>query len=203
MTALTLGTFNTLDGKGTVTPFADVILLTEAIPNKVRAQLAATHDVYVCRFQRDLIIAISNRLKQENVRPHYRLVHPGIAKVTPHRGEFWLTLRLEGVETAVEDGHWINASFPPYRRGEATFRRLMWRRHQRIALRIIRRHKRKGRVVLAGGDLNVIRGVKGYGGVLNEVGDHFDRLGSSARLSDTAVLSRMGSDHNRLKATVR
>jgi hypothetical protein len=199
---LTVGTHNLHDHTGTPTPFADVILFTEAIHSEVRDELATTHNVYVCRFQRDLVIAISKRLKQERVKRHYRLVHPGVAKVTPHRGEFWLTLRLEGVETAVQVGHWINAAHPPYRRGEATFRRAMWRRHQRISLRIIRRHKRKGRVVLAGGDLNTPHGVKGYAGVLNEVGDHYDRLGSTVRLRDLVVMSRMGSDHPRLRARV-
>jgi hypothetical protein len=199
---LTVGTHNLHDETGHPTPFADVILFTEAIHSEVRDELATTHDVYVCWQQRDLIIAISKRLKQERVNRHYRLVHPGVAKVTPHRGEFWLTLRLEGVETAVQVGHWINAAHPPYRRGEAGFRRAMWRRHQRIALRIIRRHKRKGRVVLAGGDLNTPHGVKGYAGVLHEVGDHFDRLGSTVRLRDLVVMSRMGSDHPRLRARV-
>jgi hypothetical protein len=199
---LTLGTHNLHDHTGTATPFADVILFTEAIHSEVRDELATTHTVYVCRFQRDLVIAIAKRLEQENVREHYRLVHPGVAKVTPHRGEFWLTLRLGDVETAVQAGHWINAAHPPYRRGEKWFRRAMWRRHQRISQRIIRRHKRKGRVVLAGGDLNTPRGVSGYAGVLNEVGDHFDRLGSSVRLRDLEVMSRMGSDHPRLRARV-
>lgn len=200
---LTLGTFNTLDGKGQVVDFADILLLTEAIPRKVRHELRETHDVYVCRWQRDLIIAIRKTLAVERVRTHYRLVHPGIAKVTPHRGEFWLTLTLEGEPTAIQVGHWINAAFPPYRRGEARFRRAMWRRHQRIALRIIGRHIRKGRTVYAGGDLNTIPGVLGYRGVLREVGSHFDRLGSTRELPVAQRLSRMGSDHHRLKASVR
>lgn len=199
---LTVGTHNLHDHTGTPTPFADVLIFTEAIHSEVRDELGTTHNVYVCRYQRDLVIAISKRLKTADVREHYRLVHPGVAKVTPHRGEFWLTLRLQGDPTAIQAGHWINAAFPPYRRGEATFRRLMWRRHQRISLRIIRRHIRNGRKVIAGGDLNTPRGIKGYAGVLHEVGDHFDRLGSTRLLRAPAVMSRMGSDHPRLKATV-
>lgn len=197
----TLGTFNTLDGKGTVVPFADVLLLTEAIPRKVRAELRATHDVYVCRFQRDLIIAIRKTLSQEKVRPHYRLVHPGLAKVTPHRGTFWLTLLLEGRPTTILVEHRINAAFPPFKRGERWFRPRMWRKHTRVTLRIIARHRRKRRQVLVGGDVNTPRGVKGYPG-LHEVGDHFDRLASSRPLRDLQVMSRMGSDHPRLRARV-
>lgn len=198
----TLGTFNTLDGKGKVVPFADVLLLTEAIPRKVRHELRETHDVYVCRFQRDLIIAIRKTLSQERVRTHYRLIHPGIAKVTPHRGTFWLSLVLNGKPTAIVVEHRINAAFPPFRRGERWYRPRMWRRHTRVSLRIIERHKRKGRVVYGGGDLNVPRTISGYQGALHEVGDHFDRLGSTRRLRDLEVLSRMGSDHPRLRARV-
>lgn len=197
--SLTLGTFNTWDGKGEVVPFADVLLLTEAIPAKVRHELRATHDVYVCRFQKSLIIAIRKTLSQERVRAHYRLVHPGIAKVTPHRGTFWLTLRLNGRPTAIVVEHRINAAFPPFKRGERFYRPRMWRRHTKVTMRIIARHKRLGRRVLAGGDVNTPHGVKGYPG-LHEVGDHFDRLASSTPLRDLEVLSRMGSDHPRLRA---
>lgn len=198
---LTLATHNLLDGKAPATPMADVVLFTEAIPRKVRHELRETHDVYVCRFQKSLVIAIRKTLSQENVRTHYRLVHPGIAKVTPHRGTFWLTLRLNGQPTAIVVEHRINAAFPPYRRGEGRFRRAMWRRHTRVTLRVIARHRRKHRIVLAGGDVNTPHGVKGYSG-LHEVGDHFDRLASSRPLRDLETLSRMGSDHPRLRARV-
>lgn len=199
--SLTLGTHNTLDGAAPATPFADVVLLTEAIPAKVRDELATTHDVYVCRFQKDLVIAIRRTLTQERVKSHYRLVHPGVAKVTPHRGTFWLTLRLNGQPTAIVVEHRINAAFPPFKRGEPWFRRAMWRRHTRISLRIIARQRRKFRHVLCGGDTNTPRGIKGYPG-LHEVGDHFDRLASTRPLRDLVVMSRMGSDHPRLRARV-
>lgn len=198
----TLGTFNTLDGKGTLTDFADLILITEGIPKKVRAELRDTHDVYVCRWQRDLAIAVRKTMGQERVRTHYRLVHPGIAKVTPHRGTFWLTLLLNGVPTAIVVEHRINAAFPPFKRGERWYRPRMWRLHTKVSLRIIERHKRKGRAVMAGGDVNTPRTISGYQGTLHEVGDHFDRLGSTRPLTDAQVMSRMGSDHNRLRATV-
>lgn len=198
---LTLGTHNLHDETGTPTPFADVILFTEAMRSEVRDELGATHDVYVCRWQRDLIIAIRKTLTQEQVRTHYRLVHPGVAKITPHRGTFWLTLRLHGQPTAIVVEHRINAAFPPYRRGERWLRPRWWKKHTRVTLRIIARHRRKHRHVLAGGDVNTPRGVKGYPG-LNEVGDHFDRLASTRPLRDLVVMSRMGSDHPRLRARV-
>lgn len=200
--SLTLGTYNTLDGKGTVLPFADVLLLTEAYAPKARRELRRTHNLYVCRWQKDLVIAIRKTLSQERVRPHYRLVHPGLAKVTPHRGTFWLTLNLAGVPTAVVVEHRINAAFPPFKRGERWFRPRMWRAHRWVTLRVVRRSKRKGRDVYAGGDPNAIRGIKAYRGELNEVGDHFDRLASSRPLRDLQVMSRMGSDHPRLRARV-
>jgi hypothetical protein len=199
--SLTLGTHNLHDETGHPTPFADVILFTEAIHSEVRDELATTHDVYVCWQQRDLIIAVSKRLEQGRVKRHYRLVHPGVAKVTPHRGTFWLTLRLNGQPCAIVVEHRINAAFPPFKRGEPWFRRAMWRRHTRVTLRIIARHRRKFRHVLCGGDVNTPRGVKGYPG-LHEVGDHYDRLASTRPLRDLVVMSRMGSDHPRLRARV-
>lgn len=195
-----LGTHNTLDGAAVASPFADVLLFTEAIPSKVRVELRDSHDVYVCRFQRDLIIAIRKTLAVEHVREHYRLVHPGIAKVTPHRGTYWLTLLLEGRPTAILVEHRINAAFPPFKRGERVYRPAMWRLHTKVSLRIIAR-LRHGRRVLAGGDVNTPRGVAGYPG-LHEVGDHFDRLASTRPLTGVERLARGGSDHNRLRAVV-
>ena len=66
-------------------------------------------------------------------------------------------------------------------------------------MRIIARQKRKGRRVLAGGDVNTPNGVKGYPG-LHEVGHHFDRLASTQPLKSPELMSRMGSDHPRLRA---
>lgn len=198
----TLATHNLLDGKAPATPFGDVLLLTEAIPRKVRRELGTTHNVYVCRWQRDLIIAVRKTIRQERVRRHYRLVHPGAAKVTPHRGTFWLSLRLDGRPTTILVEHRINAAFPPFKRGERFFRPRMWRLHRWVTLRVVRRSKRRGRDVYAGGDPNAIRGVKAYRGELHEVGDHFDRLASSRPLRELEVMSRMGSDHPRLRARV-
>lgn len=198
----TLGTFNTLDGKGRLTDFADIILITEGVPRKARHELKATHRVYVCGFQRDLIIAIRRTLDFKRVVKHYRLVHPGLAKVTPHRGTFWLTLILDGRPTTILVEHRINAAFPPFKRGEPFFRPRMWRLHRWATLRVVRRAKRKGRDVYAGGDPNAIRGIKAYRGELHEVGDHFDRLASTRQLRDLKVMSRMGSDHPRLRAHV-
>lgn len=197
---ITLGTYNTWDGKGTVTPFADVILLTEAVPEKVRAQIGSTHCLYVCDRQRDLIIAVRKSLDW-NLEAHYKRAHPGVAKVTPNRGTFWLTDDDRKIALLVE--HRINAAFAPFKRGEGLYRRAMWSIHTRMTLRIIRRLKRDGYTVHAGGDLNTPRGISGYRGVLNEVGKGLDRIGSTRKLTDVQVLSPNGSDHHRLRATVR
>ena len=63
--------------------------------------------------------------------------------------------------------------------------------------------KKKGYTIYAGGDLNTPIGVSGYRGVLNEVGRKYDRLGSTRELTDAKRLSRLGSDHFRLRATVK
>lgn len=198
----TLGTHNTLDGKAPATDFADVIFFTEAISEKVRRQMSATHDVYVCRQQHDLVIAVRKGILLD-ARARYKKALPfAVRKVTPNRGTFWLEGRGLGERLALLDEHRINAAFPPYVRGEGLFRRLGWETHTAMTLRIVRRLKKRGYTVHAGGDLNTPKGVKGYRGVLNEVGTHFDRLGSTERLGNVEVLSRLGSDHNRLKATV-
>jgi hypothetical protein len=195
----TIGTHNTLDGKAPATPFASVVFFTEAVPARVRTQIGATHSVYVCRRQPDLIIAVSRKLGWELV-PHYKKAHWGVRKVTPNRGTFWLTSDKHKV--ALVNEHRINAAFPPYKRGEGLFRRTMWEMHTRMTLRIIRRLIRQGYDVHAAGDLNTPRGISGYRGVLNERGSHYDRLGSTRPLGPVKVLSRLGSDHWRYKAKV-
>ena len=194
-----LGTYNTLDGKGQITPFADIILFTESTPSVDRA-LTATYRVYTCQRQKDLRIAVRKGLLPE-MAEHYAQALFGAKKVSPHRGTYWLTEDTEKVAVLVE--HRINAAFPPYKRGEALFRRLGWWSHTRLTLKIVRRLKKKGYTVYAGGDLNTPVGVSGYRGVLNEVGRKYDRLGSTKKLVNARRLSRLGSDHFRLRAEVQ
>lgn len=197
----TLGCHNLLDGKGEATPFADILFWTEAA-GAVGPTIGTKHKNYVTGRQRDLGISVAHSLGFADVKPHYKRCHWGIPKVTPSRGTFWLTGRIGDERVALVDEHRINAAFAPFKRGEGLFRKTMWEMHTRMTLRIVRKLKRQGYAIYAGGDLNTPRGVSGYRGVLNEVGQGFDRLGSTRRLADAEVLSRMGSDHHRLKATV-
>jgi hypothetical protein len=172
------------------------------------------YKVVVCRWQRDLVIAYRPEFFKPNrlTGRHYRLAHGGVEKVTPHRGTFWLTGRFldgsekrfhrKGKKGALLVEHRINAAFEPFIRGEGTFRRDRWRKHTVMTLRIIRRLVRRGYLVLAGGDINTPHGVSAYEGVLNERGSHFDRLGSNGDLGKPEVMSKEGSDHNRLRASV-
>ena len=196
---LTIGTHNLWDGKGKATPFARVIGFTEAVPAHVRREVGDTHDVYACKQQRDLVVAVDKELGWE-LTPHYSKALFGAKKVSPHRGTFWPTDDKRMI--ALVDEHRINAAFEPYKRGEALFRRLAWWSHTRMTLRIIRRLIRKGYTVYAFGDLNTPRGVSGYKGVLNERGTGYDRLGSSRPMGPVKVLAKLGSDHPRLRAKV-
>ena len=200
----TLGCHNLLDGKAPATPFADIIFFTEAT-TKVHGNLWKTHDVYSCEQQRDLAIAVADTHvlgdPSTDMRRHYKKAHWGVRKVTPNRGTFWLTNDEWKIALLVE--HRINAAFPPFKRGEGLFRKTMWAMHTQLTLRIIRRLKKKGYTIYAGGDLNTPVGVSGYKGVLNEVGRKYDRLGSTRELTDAKRLSRLGSDHFRLRATVK
>lgn len=195
----TFGTHNLLDGKAPATPFADVIFFTEATP-RARLALRETHRTYICDRQRDLVIAVVKEFGW-SFEEHYARALFGAKKVSPHRGTYWLTDDLAMV--ALVDEHRINAAFPPYKRGEALFRRLAWWSHTRMTLRIIRRLKKKGYTVYAGGDANTPHGVSAYQGVLHEGGVHYDRIGASVPISEVEYLSRLGSDHPRLRAKKR
>lgn len=189
----TLGTHNLLDGKAPATPFADILFFTEA----KRVHLKG-YRVFMCPRQRDLVIAVAYDLGLDHLEEHYSQAIFGAKKVSPHRGTFWLTDDVAKVALIVE--HRINAAFPPYKRGEKLFRKLAWWSHTRMTLRIIRRLKRQGYTIYAGGDLNTPEGVSGYKGELYEVGRKYDRLGSTEPLWKVKRLARLGSDHFRWRA---
>lgn len=196
---LTIATHNLLDGRAPATDFADIIFFTES-PRQVRTRALNEHEVYACQRQRDLVIAVAKKFGW-SFQEHYAQALFGIRKVSPHRGTYWLTEDNAKIALLVE--HRINAAFPPYKRGEELFRRLAWWSHTRLTLKIIRRLKKKGYTIYAGGDLNTPVGVSGYRGVLNEVGRKYDRLGSTKKLVNAKRLSRLGSDHFRLRADVQ
>lgn len=194
------GAHNLHDEAGRPTAFADIIVFTEAIASEVKDELQPKgYVVVVCKEQKDLVIAYKPDVFQPTHEPRYHLIHGGIAKVTPHRGTFWIKGRLRGKKTVIIVEHRINAAFPPFVRGEPRIRQSRWRKHTRFTVGLIRRFVKRGWVVLAGGDLNTIKSVKGYRDVLTEYGDHFDRLGvHGVRSRNFQVLSRSGSDHPRL-----
>ena len=182
MASMKIGTHNLHDTTGVATPFADMIGFTEAIPRRVKDQIRKTHKLYVCGFQRDLIIAVRRDEKIRKVVKHYRPVHGGIPLVTPHRGVFWITYERWVAGAWVREfflvEHRINAAFPPYRRGEQWLRTRWWKKHTKISQRIITRLvEKKGRRGSGGGDVNTPAGVDGYPDApVQEFGDHFDRL---------------------------
>lgn len=196
----TLGTHNLLDGKAKGTNFATYLFFTEAVGGDVAKRLVQSHKVYVCEQQRDLQIAVARSVGVPYFEEHYKQSVWGWAQVTPHRGTYWLTNDTAKLALVVE--HRINAAFPPYIRGEKLFRKAKWWLHTRRTLRVIKRLKKKGYTVHAGGDLNTPKGVSGYRGVLHETGKHYDRLGSTEPFKKTLVLSKLGSDHFRLKGWV-
>ena len=194
----TIGTHNLLDGAAPATPFADVIFFTEAT-SRVHDDLRQGYDVFTCSKQRDLAIAVDIQLGLTPfLKEHYERALFGARKVSPHRGTYWLTDDKRGVALIVE--HRINAAFPPFKRGEALFRKLAWWSHTRMTLRIIKRLKKQGYTIYAGGDLNTPEGVSGYKGTLHEVGRRYDRLGSTRPLKNAKRLPRLGSDHFRWRA---
>lgn len=194
-----LGTHNLYDGAAPATPFADIIFFTEARP--VRGSLVG-YRIFIAQRQNDLAIAFPASMLRD-AGAFYKRCHWGVPKVTPSRGTFWVTGQSSEGKVALLVEHRINAAFEPFKRGEGLFRKTMWEMHTRMTLRIIRKLKKRGYTVYAGGDLNTPVGVSGYRGVLNEVGRKYDRLGSTRPLVNARRLSRLGSDHFRLRAEVQ
>lgn len=191
-----LGTHNLLDGAAPATAFAQILFFTEA-GGADYSQLGSW-DTHICHEQRDLVIAVDRNLHLGPFHRHYKQAIFGVRKVTPNRGTFWLTDDVAKVALIVE--HRINAGFPPFKRGEKLFRKLAWWSHTRMTLRIIKRLKKQGYTIYAGGDLNTPDGVSGYKGQLHEVGRSYDRLGSTEPLKRPRRMTRLGSDHFRLRA---
>lgn len=204
----TIGTHNLHGEAGVVTLFAALIVFTEAIPARIRAKIQAEawdYRMAVCRRQPDLTVVYRRSVFKRDPlrRRHYRKYVDGVAKVTPNRGTFSLPLihRATGRRVWVNAEHRINAAFPPFIRGEGAFREAAWHRHTEGTLRMMRRQAERGHLVVAAGDTNTPHGVRAYPGY-SEAGEHFDRIGSTARLSEAEVLSRAGSDHHRRRAVL-
>lgn len=214
----TIATHNLHDETGVPTFFADAIGFTEAIPSTIRARkrarwakaraMLAGYIIVVCSHQRDLVMAFKRRHYKVTAR-RYHPVHGGVAKVTPHRGTFAVETvrrvgrlrRPTGRREVFLLSHRINAAFPPYKRGEAVFRREKWAEHDQVDDQLIREYRDAGWVVHALGDENTPKDERAWPALRFEVGHGFDRIGSTVPLRGVKYLSRMGSDHPRLRAT--
>lgn len=202
---ITLGTHNLHDTAGRPTFFADVLLFTEAVPELLREHLSKGYDLRVCGQQRSLAIAYRTDVFEPH-RQQYRMAHGGTEKVTPHRGTFGLHGELaSGRPLTLLVEHRINAAFVPFVRGEARLRADHWRTHTFLTLDWAAELKRAGDLVLAGGDTNTPHGFSAYRGALPEVGRGYDRLAGSPDIDliRPEYLGKAGSDHPRLRATVK
>ena len=203
---ISIGTHNTLDGAADESGFADIVIFTEAMPAQVRSALHKTHKVWVCKDQKDLVLAVHKRLEPKMVRQEYRKAHGGIPLVTPKRGTWKTELLLLGVPVDGVWDHRINAAFPPFIRGEKFLRPRFWKKHTRITKDLIResKDKRDGRAILYGGDPNTPKHIAALGNVLQyEEGTGKDRLGSNRKIEKFKELSKDGSDHHRLRGYVQ
>lgn len=203
----TIGTHNLADESGLPTAFADVIGYTEAAVLGLLARYAEwteKRQLIVCQAQRSLALSLKKDLFRITERMYFR-AHEGEARVTPARGTFIVKTihRPTGRKVAFVLEHRINAAFPPFVRGEDKLRETNWRKHQKLTLHTIRVLKQENYTVFALGDLNTPSDVEGYAGHLTELGHGYDRIACSrdAGLADFQRLSRVGSDHHRIKAT--
>lgn len=214
----TIGTHNLHDETGVPTFFADAIGYTEAIPGTIRARKRARwakaaarlagYTIRVCSHQCDLVMALRRR-HYKVLGTEYVAVHGGVAKVTPHRGTFVVRTRrrtgrlrrARGRREVFLLAHRVNAAFPPFKRGEARDRQQWWTAHERTDAELANQYRAAGWVVHILGDLNTPHGVRGTR-LPHEAGVGFDRIASTVRLRDRQYLSRKGSDHPRLRATI-
>ena len=126
-------------GKAEAEPFAEWLLFTEAKPGEVRRDLPADYVVDECRRNRSLVVAWheGSFIKDSDI---YVPAHPGLRKVTPARGTYAVLGRdAVRVKTALVVEWRINAARPPYRRGEATLRRMLHSIHSANTERLVRR----------------------------------------------------------------
>ena len=205
-TRFTAGTHNLHDQAGRPTLFADLIFFTEAIPAKIAQAIKGTpYRMLVCLPQPDLVLVYDSRVfrRQRLRRTRYVKYVDGMPKVTPNRGTFTVPLIHRATRRKVRANleHRINAAFAPWIRGEPVFRAANWKTHTKGTLETMARQDHASLLVVSAGDVNTPRGVRGYPR-WNEVGEHFDRIGSNAELDGLVVLSREGSDHSRIRATV-
>lgn len=215
MQTFTFGTHNLHDQAAHATPFADIILFTEAPKGRTGARaLRAKLPGYViaqCRRQSSLVIAYrkTGPFKPRRLKPsRFIRAHGGRKRVTPMRGTWCLIGTLHDEPAAVGVEHRINRS---YRAARGSFRRKKWREHKRKSGRFVRHQEKRGRLALIGGDTNCApRGSHkfahlAYAGVpVNERGRHLDRLGidKQLRAGKAVYLSKAGSDHPRLYVEV-
>jgi hypothetical protein len=197
-----LGTHNLLDGKAEADNFASVIMFTEAPPGIHADEVNQTHRLFRARRQRDLVIAVHDQIAREvtDFKVRYKYVHPGVVRVTPHRGILILTFTFMGKRYAVFCEHRINAWYRPWIRGERWFRRRMWHRHTAMSNRLQQQYLEEGYIVIAGGDPNAPEGVNAYPLLHETVDVHLDRVACSKRIANIKVLRRAGSDHHRVVA---
>jgi hypothetical protein len=200
-------THNLLDGQAEARGLgASVVLFCEApkdlLRKKTKDRVKGTHKLFRVRRQRDLVIALKKSIADEaiKVRKHYKLVHVGRKKVTPHRGIFWITFEYRGEKYAIICEHRINAWYAPWIRGEKKFRTEKWHKHTAASNKIQRRLIDKGYIIIAGGDPNAPEGVEAYP-LLNEtIKAHLDRVAMSDEIGNVRIMKKGGSDHHRLRA---
>lgn len=201
----TCGTHNLHDETGRPTLFADLIVFTEAVPDTIaRVAHGTPWRMVTCPRQPDLVVVYDSRVfRRQARRTRYAKYVDGWAGVTPNRGTFTVPLihRKTKRKIRVNAEHRINAAFKPFVRGEPVFRAAKWSEHTHGTLATMERQDKAGLLAVSAGDDNTPRGVAAYPG-WNEVGDHFDRIGSNATLTGLEVLTKVGSDHPRIRAVL-
>lgn len=205
MTRVGTWNLNVHDGEALARAFGDWLMFTEADAAALDG-LPPWYEVDVCKRQKSLAVAWhADTFTRTGTA--YRFAHPGLAKVTPARGTYAvLGTDADGRKTALVVEWRINASRPPYRRGEATLRRLLHAIHSRVTRRLVDSLRRRGYVVHVAGDPNLPKHERAYPYLPYEVGRNvahgLDRIGSTRRLGNVVGAPGPEAGHARLSARV-
>lgn len=204
----TVGThnLNVHDGKARATPFAEWLMWTEVSDGDLDGMREWGYMTSRCALQRTLAVSWHADTFTKR-RTLYRPAHPGVPRVTPHRGTYAvLGVDADNYPTALVVEWKINAARPPYRRGEALMRRGFHRLHSKVTRRLVMRLVRKGYRVYVAGDPNLPRWERAYPYLPHEVGANvghgLDRIGANRRLGQVSGLDGAERAHRKVSARV-
>lgn len=201
----TVGTHNMAD-RAQASPFAALMGFTEAAPiDAILDDLPRPWVARECKRQKSLAFGW-DASRFQLVSESYRRAHGGTARITPGRGTWALTFREKttGQSIRVILSHRINNAFGEVKRPGRRLRERLWKAHYELDARLVVAGLRKYDHVIALGDLNRSDGI--VYPELRATRRGYDRIAwgpSLVLVGEPERLSGLGSDHDRLRVTLK